>query len=258
MSFSLCLNHTPWVPERVKALLEMAPELKASPDGTRTLLHDTDYRGEPWQESGKLKWMRAQWDWSVAQEVDHHVFMTDDLHLVPGFWKVLGAMVQAQPNVPMGLLANHPRARAVLDTGDHWYLTNSWLTGPAYVLPHELLVNFMAWWEKMPDHPHTDVGTKSHENDDSNLNLYVSHANLCAWHPLPGIVEHRVDLASTVGHGDRYSRERISWRYTREAFDIDGRVVWESTPRSTDSTLLDRLRNPGYWYDGGPLLPVGE
>jgi hypothetical protein len=116
----------------------------------------------------------------------------------------------------------------------------------------------MAWFEKMPDHPHTQVGTKSYQNDDSNLNEFFSSAGIVTWHPLPGIIEHRVDLSSTVGHGDRYSRERVSWRYTREVHDTPTGFSWESKPRDTDAMALERLCNPGYWYAAGPLLSVGE
>ncbi len=187
MSFSLCINHTPWVPERAECLREMFATLRPLPPGTPLFVHDTDYRGESWQGGGKLKWMRAQWDWSVAQKVDHHIFLTDDLHIMPGFWDALTAMVYAAPDHPIGLLSNHPEAPRLAREGQHWYRTNSWLTGPGYVLPHELLVGFLEWFDKMPDHPHTTPGTKSYQNDDSNINEYVSVIGGYTLHTLPGI-----------------------------------------------------------------------
>ena len=62
------------------------------------------------------------------------------------------------------------------------------------------------------------IGPKSW-NDDTAINGWVTHYGPGeTWHPLPTIIEHDSDgaLPSTVGHGDEFSRERISWRRYRD------------------------------------------
>lgn len=253
MTLSLCINHTPWVPERVEALTEMLGELLPLPPCTKYYLHNIDYRGWDWQNGGKLLWMLAQWQWSVAQPVDHHVFLTDDLHIMPGFWNAVHAMLSQSADAPVGLLSNHPEIPSL--TGFHWYRTNSWLTGPGYILPHKFLVGFLEWFAKMPDHPHTTPGTKSYQNDDSNINLYVSHLGSYTLHPLPTVIEHRHDLASTVGHGDKFSRERLSWRARRWTEEANGGFEWKEDL----SEIVRALNEPGWWIgpETSPLLRVG-
>lgn len=254
MSFSLCINHTPWIPARVEALAAMSREIGGRV-GVPTFIHDTDYRGEDWQGGGKLKWMQAQWNWSVAQkDCAWHIFLTDDLHIMPRFWSALSAMCSQAENLPIGLLSNHPGIPDL--RGFHWYRTSSWITGPGYVLPHAFLVGFLEWFNKMPDHPHTKVGTKSYQNDDSNINEYISSIGGCAIHPLPTIIEHRHDLPSTVGHGDKFSRERLSWRAKRWTEDTgNGGFEWKEEVTET----VRALGEPSWWVGAStaPMMRVG-
>lgn len=254
-TFSLVVNHAPWKPERVQAkgcmLLELLPLSRRVP----FFLHDTDYRGRDWQDDGKVAWALAQWRWSAKQATTHHVFLTDDLALAPRWWEVLGAMVEAAPASPIGLLSNHPRAPDLIVEGWKWYATNSWLVGPAYVLPHELLVAFLAWFEALPDGPHTVKGTKAYANDDSSINEWITvHGPGRTLHPLPTIIEHRTDLESTVGHGDEYSRERVSWR--RVGFLDEHEFVLTHEQQLDD---VEQMAHAEWWNEKGgaqaaPLL----
>lgn len=71
--------------------------------------------------------------------------MTDDV--CPRFWRVLEAMVAAAPDRVLGLLSNHPRGPELAMAGARWYRTNSWVVGPAYVVPHAHMVALSAWEE---------------------------------------------------------------------------------------------------------------
>lgn len=218
-------------------------------------LHDTDYRDLDWQDEGKVRWALAQWKWALAQDATHHLFMTDDLDIMPEhFWKALGAMVAQKPDVPIGLLSNHPRAPELYLNGHQWYRTNSWLVGPAYVLPHELLAEFVADFERKPWGSHTTVGTQQWANDDSSINEWITKTGRECWHPLPTIIEHRHDIASTTGHGDKYSRERISWRDVRACTvdDKTGSIVWHTAPLDDRPGFRLPLKGP----ELAPLLPL--
>lgn len=264
---SLVVNHTPWIPERVSALEHMRFQLTLGLDGLALgdwdddterypvigpwMLNDTDYRGTEWQQS-KVKWALDQWHRALDTKASHHLFMTDDLYIAPQFWNVLNAMLLAQPDKAIGLLSNHPQGPELVAKGIHWYRCNSWIVGPAYVLPRALLERFVAWFEKLPDGPHTVEGTKAYRNDDSSLNEWITrHGPGESWHPLPTIVEHRRDLASVVGHGDQFSHERVSWREMRAYVAGNGWTDW------TCAFDLDAMTNPEWWKTDAPMLGVG-
>lgn len=259
---AICINHTPWRPERVMALGAMLRELgiglshrhTASIDRMPFLLNDVDYRARDWQDA-KVEWALTQWRWAAQHtETDGHcLFMTDDLHLAPGFLNILGAMIEAHPDTPIGLLSNHPEGPAhFLQSGFHGYRTNSWLVGPAYVLPRRCLVDFLAWFSALPDG--RAPGCKGYANDDSSINEWVTKVGRTTWHPIPTIIEHRADLASTVGHGDRYSRERLSWRARRYIDELgSGDFAWAFEPQFLS---LARMTFPDFWSNDGPLLAL--
>lgn len=258
-TFSLVVNHTPWRPERVAALGSMYDELLTATlkrPGNPTLIHDVDHRGRDWQGGAKLDWQITQWTWARAQLTTHHVFLTDDLHLAPCFWRILSAMVEAHPATPIGLLANHPRAVETYDAGHHGYRTASWLVGPAYVIPHEMMAPFLGWFLAQPN---DRLRGPQSWNDDNAWNEFIATQwRGTTWHPLPTIVEHRGDLASTVGHGDRYSRERISWRWRRRIQDDGERWAWASTPWEPEEGTFAAMARPDFWAGDAPLLPVGD
>lgn len=243
-TFSLVINHTPWIPERVKCLDEMLKALNPTGDSGPTFINDADYRGTEWQQT-KVKWALDQWRWAAQHDATHHVFMTDDLFIHPRFWDALQGMTANVPDCPIGLLSNHPNAIEWYTAGHRWYMTRSWLVGPAYVLPHEFLLRFLPWFEAKPDGSHEIRGTKAWANDDSSINEFVSFENGKTFHPLPTIIEHRNDIGSTVGHGDRHSRERLSWRFARWVEDRGrGEFDWHSASIATDA---NQLATPEYW-----------
>lgn len=257
MTFSLVINHTNWVPERVDAINDMIAVLTpAYPDTvsplSRFMINGTDYRGTDWQVS-KVKWALDQWRWSAKQDVTHHVFMTDDLHIAPRFWDILSAMVASTGEAPIGLLSNHPQAPNLTT---HWYKTNSWIVGPAYVLTHGFLLRFLPWFEALPDGPHTTQGTKGWANDDSSINEFVTQSGTYSLHPLPTVVEHRGDIDSTVGHGDIHSRERLSWRTRRWTEGDYDSFVWKEEPAPAD---IDAMCTEAFWTgaDNAPMMKVG-
>jgi len=253
--FSLVVNHTPWRPERVAALRAM--RASGLLDVRRFLINDRDWRGTDWQDS-KVQWALDQWEYSLGwKDATHHVFVTDDLNLAPGFWGLLEEMVLARPEAILGLLSNHPRAPELAAAGVHWYRTNSWIVGPAYVVPRLHLMKFVPWFRSLPDG--RAPGAKGYANDDSTLNEWVSRFGPGeAWHPVPTIIEHRGDLESTVGHGDEYSRERVSWRSVQTAAVKGDRITW--TTEAVDR--LEEMNRPDFWAvrdvdRDAPMLRVG-
>lgn len=231
-AISLCMNHTPWRPERVEALRRMLLELVPLSRGVPFFLHDTDYRDEGRRDAEvpgnpKPRWVDfslAQWRWSASQSVSHHLFMTDDLKLAPHFWELLEGMIAAAPRSILGLLSNHPSAPHLYVQGLSWYRTNAWVVGPCYVVPHEHMVRFLPWAES-----YRGAAAGMGWSDDSTLNEWITfHGPGEAWHPIPTIISHDRGLLSTwahTGHGDDFSHERINWQ---QIHDELGPHSWEN------------------------------
>jgi len=258
------VNHTPWRPERVASLALMLPQL-----GDAMSPNTYDMRGRPFYHA-KVDWIRVQWEWALKTDATHHLFMSDDLHLAPSFVRIVEAMVVAVPDKPIGLLSNHPRAPAVAAAGQRWYRTNSWLVGPAYVLPRACLEGVYKWHSSLPRTAPEDsatVGQSSPEwadywNDDSAVNEWVTRQGPGeTWHPVPAPIEHRGDLESTIGHGDKYSRERYSWRQMQHpVVGADGVIHWETHAHAVVYST-DEMARPSYWAADvtcAPMLPTGE
>lgn len=256
-TFSLAIYHRNDNPKRVRSLrdtlIDLAPLAHSVP--TRVFDERATDTWDKWQHSLHP----TVWQWALdvengttGQQASHHVFMTDDLHVAPGFWKILGAMTEAQPGAILGLLSNHPAGPRLAAAGKRWYRCNSWIVGPAYVVPREHLARFLPWYRVWIER----VAKKSDYGDDSSLNEWISkwgpHES---WHPLPTIIEHRSDLESTWQAGDCFSRERVSWRAHRYApLRESYQGLWTTEERRYD---LDAMQRAEFWYGSGPMLNVG-
>ena len=175
-------------------------------------VHDIDYRhGGPSGKDQPVDFTLNQWRWCAAQSVTHHVLMTDDVETCPKFWRVLEAIVTVRPFSVIGLLSNHPDAPRLRTEGVRWYRTNSWVVGPAYVVPNLMMVRLLAWAEQRGAAGSVD---KLGWSDDSELNEWIHHAGPReAWHPIPTPISHLETLSTWghTGHGDEYSHERVRW-----------------------------------------------
>lgn len=243
ISFSTCINHTPFRPERVRSLKSMKAALTWSLRAP-TFINDKDYRGTEWQVS-KVEWFLTQLRWAADQKTSHAFFMTDDLHIAPRFWEIATRMVEHVPDRPIGFLSNAPRGPELVAKGAHWYRSNSWAVGPCMLFPTPMVREFLRYYEAL------SFEQQAYANDDSSWNSWITeHGPGETYHPLPTIIEHRADLASTVGHGDQYSRERVSWREMRVFKD-----GWQSWGCAFD---VDALCSAEWWQTEAPMLAVGE
>jgi hypothetical protein len=264
VSISVCVLHNPRHLDRVACLEEMSYGLFHA-----DAMHIVDRikpEGEDWHRF-KVTLFDEAWRWSLEEtDCTHHLFLTDDLYLAPRFLACLRAMVDARPHDVIGLLANHPRAIELYDAGERWYRTSSWVVGPAYLMPRAHLRRFHRWWSDIPRAPEGVASNqyppgrwREYWNDDCAINEWVMrHGPGTAYHPLPTIVEHRGDLPSTCGHGDKTSRQRVSWR--QKQWWVDDATVpsgWRWTSTLLDRSDVSRMVDPVYWSAGAaPLLLV--
>jgi hypothetical protein len=259
-TFSVGVLHTSWHAERIAALDMMLKDLQDSKTrASRVLLSIFDERRPPdvsWAEF-KTRIAARQWATALDTGASHHIFLTDDLRICPWFWPALHAMVSARPKTPIGLLSNHPRGPSLFAGGVHGYRTNSWIVGPAYVVPHEKLSRFLGWYLALPDTE--DPKGRRWFNDDSALNEWITYfGGGETWHPLPTIIEHRADIDSTVGHGDRFSRERLSWRELRGIREKRETGDWEWETIRGEFASPAEMGDRRFWAGDAPMLPVGD
>jgi hypothetical protein len=243
MTFSLVVNHAPWAKDREKK----AEELLDASGADNVMFHCTDYRdGGPNPKGQPVDFTLNQWRWSARQQVDHHVFMTDDLKLALHFWEILAAMVESAPSRILGLLSNHPYAPTLAEKGVRWYRTNSWVVGPCYVVPHEHMTRLLPWAEARGSAGSVD---KLGWSDDSELNEWITRKGPGeAFHPIPTPIEHMRTLSTWehTGHGDDYSHERVSWRKF---------IYWSSDyPSAPDLETV--MTSPSFWrgVEAAPML----
>lgn len=229
--FSLSIDHTPWKPERVECLAEMLRELKPAPGPV--WIHDTDYRGRPWEEV-KEQWALSKWRWHLSTDATHHVMMSDDLSIMPGFWRAVEGMVAAAPDSAIGCMSNHPDGPSLMAKGIHWYRCCAWLVGPCIIMPRTLLAPFVDWYPRFMATLHE--GPNEHEkgfyHDDSSINEWLGRLGRTSIHPLPAPIEHRLEIGRShdANPFPAYAAESVSWRAVNPADMTDPK--WWANPSS--------------------------
>jgi hypothetical protein len=245
-TFSLSIDHTPWIPARRERLARMLLDLLPLSNRIPYLLHDTDYRGKPWADV-KHEWALAKWRWHLQQDVTHCILLSDDLAIMPHFWEVVGSMVEACPASPIGLMSNHPDGPKLFDAGHSWYACSAWLVGPGIIFPRDLLARFVAWYEdwyfKLPT-GHDLYGYREWFHDDSSMNEWITRElEGCSVHPLPSPIEHQLGIGRShdAAPFPEHAAEWISWR--RIWHENPGRALFSELPKDT----IAAMRTKGWW-----------
>jgi hypothetical protein len=253
MTFSLSIDHTPWIQARRENLARMLLDLLPLSSRVPYFNHDTKYEGK-WVDV-KHEWAIAKWRWHIGQDVTHCIMLSDDLAIAPHFWDIVSGMVDAAPHDAIGLMSNHPKGPSLLADGTHWYRCNSWLVGPGIIMPRNMLVQFVAWYESWYFTLPTgrDVqGYRDWYHDDSSVNEWLTRVGRWSLHPLPAPIEHQLSLGRShdAAPFPKYAAESISWK--RE---------WHDNPRTFSELprdVAEGMRAPEWWAKAGdaPMLEV--
>ena len=227
ISLALGLPHTPWVPERVASFVRLRESLGVSAGPSSVPWPSADVRVFDERASNKV-WPRRMWGWGLETSATHFVTLQDDTRVAPCFWPALRAMIEAKPDVPIGLSAVHPMGPEQARQGHRWYRTSSWLVGWAYVLPRAILAEFVQFVDDYPD-------AVAATNEDQLLNEWIHRTGRETWHPVPTIVDHDTSVASTYANDDHAHRQAT--------------VTWHGYPEAA-------LSSADYWRAGGRLLPL--
>jgi hypothetical protein len=223
-TFALALPHCPWIPERVRSHGDLLSQLGIHEhddltdaegygecSGDKPIDHGMcctndgpDYL-EFFQdrESNKV-WPRKMWGWGLETKASHLLQLQDDVLVAPNFWPALRAMVAAVPEAVIALSAVHPVGPEIARQGHRWYRTET-VVGWAYVIPHIILVEFLAWVDANPEL----VATL---NEDDLLSRYLQVSGRMAWTPCPTICDHDVSIASTYQNDSHtHRRATVTW-----------------------------------------------
>lgn len=193
--FALAIPHTPWVPARVESMARLVntlrDDLPRSLKGTRKVF---DEKNANWEWSEKL------WKWATEQDgpqfrCTHLVQLQDDVIPHGRFFELLEGMIAEVPNEVVCLETIHPAAPALASQGIPWMTTNDAMVGVGYVVPLDVLRDFLKWRE-------TELrpGAIQAINEDTLLAVFCVATGRRIFSPIPTIIDHDVSIASTYGN----------------------------------------------------------
>jgi hypothetical protein len=143
-------------------------------------------------------WSERQWLATIRSGVTHGLFLNDDLFLCDHFAETLARVVEARPNDVISLYCSDERARHIVG---RWYTSREGLIGNAYVVPIQVLCEFLAFRKR--DLVESCVETLT---EDQQLNLFCMATGRKVWHTRPSLVEHDVSIASCYGNEGNAAR----------------------------------------------------
>jgi hypothetical protein len=199
VTFALAIPHTPWVPARVESHERLRRALAVNvPSGGVVTRDFTD-------RAANYVWSEQMWKWAVETKATHFLQLQDDVLVAPNFWQALCAMVSAIPDKIVGLESVHPRSQSI---PGHWYTTSEGLIGVGYVLPMTALRSFLKWRSSM-----LCKGAIESITEDTLLCLWALVTGQRVWHPVPTIIDHDIEIASTYGN-DHHTHRRplVTWK----------------------------------------------
>lgn len=219
-----------WAPGRDESLALLLGDLgaatneypPASQGGADILVHDN--------RSTRHEWSAVCWAWGVSRETcSHFMLLQDDVRVAPNFWPALRAMLLALPGEVICLQSVHQAAPALCSEDVRWYTTIDGMLGPAYVLPRAVLAEFMAWRaERLTGRP-----DEFPEGEDTLLGLFCMVTRRRIWSPIPTIVDHPGEVASTFGHNARARQRPL--------------VRWDMAQYFGNAWTAEDLEAPGFW-----------
>jgi hypothetical protein len=197
-TFCLAIPHTPWIVARVKSLQRLLEQLGSRPEHYR----EFSDREPNWSWAGKM------WEWAAETGATYFLQLQDDVIASPNFWSSIAAMVRSVPDQIIGLESVHPEAHSTRARGDCWYTTSDGLIGVGYVVPAALLRRFLYWRSSR-----LCKGAIVSISEDTLLCTYALAEGYRIWHPVPTIIDHDTEIASTYGN-DHHSHRRptVTWR----------------------------------------------
>jgi hypothetical protein len=200
IKFALSITHCPWIEKRVQSMARLRETLAIYAPTVHDPYHEETQRAPWWV------WADSQWRWGAAQEHSTHVvYLQDDAKAAPFFWKALHALVAARPNEIISLHCIHLASMTLARQGVRWCSTADGLIGLGYVLPVDVLREFMTWRLEA-----LRPGGAQEFAEDSQLNIFALSTGRRIFHPIPTIIDHDLTITST-NQAQTAGRPRVVW-----------------------------------------------
>jgi hypothetical protein len=237
---ALAIIHARHRPERAPLLERLLDQLTLNYEDSRgwpTLrawyVEDTKAKHWVWQAKTLDFFDRAMPDY-----VTHALTLQDDVTTVPNFWPWLDALLRGRPNDVICLDCAHPAARQVFIDGKPGYTSADCMVGIGHVLPVEIARDFRRWRLEEVKQDFLEW-----QSEDVLLGLFCMARQLRIFSPVPCIIDHDLEVASTNGYeGHLYRRPQVTWREL------------ERLNESVVKAL--RLEDPAWWAQ--PVDHVGR
>jgi hypothetical protein len=244
VKISLAVSHTPWRPERVKSLGRLLLGVD---------LEDCCAYREFTEKCHFSEWSAAMWNWSVATDATHCLFLQDDVRVAPEFMKILRSIITAVPDQIIGLEAVHPWGPFLAnpEVSCRWYSTLDGIIGVGYVVPKQTLINFLFWRLNA-----LQPGALKSVTEDSLIGLYSSERNMRIYHPCPTIIDHDLSMQSNfaaLGNDSHPCRRpSVTWHdpFWEGKLDMKDPTFW--LPENPIMGSEGRVPHLGRFYESTP------
>lgn len=246
MTVALAIPHAPWVQGRIASLERLKRGLGV-PAGLAAQLLECKIFDERAHWS---VWSEALWTWGAKRGADHLLQLQDDVIPAPDFWPALFAMLEAVPDQIISLHGGHPAFRSLARDGHRW-ATSQWMAGVGYVLPSPALRAFLDWRNGQNE------GFLYQTHEDDLIGAWCAATDRRVWHPLPTIIDHDTDLASTYGAlgNDQHMHRRptVTWQ-GYAAHELCDPTWWAVTD---DPPVVSNPFTQGCWMCGNEPSAIG-
>jgi hypothetical protein len=238
-TFALSIPHTPWIPERVASFDRLQ----------RLLANRPQYYREFTEREPNWSWAQKLWTWGLETGASHLVQLQDDVIVDSEFWPNLRAMVEAVPDQIIGLESVHPISRSIYEAGGCWYTTNDGLIGVGYVMPHDALIEFEAWRSNR-----LRPGAAQAMSEDTLIDVFCMSTGRKVWHPVPTIIDHDTEIASTYGNDKHTNRRPLVTTVRGAGWEqcLVGRL--DGLPHCNHYKVKENVPNLGRFYVMTPGL----
>jgi glycosyltransferase involved in cell wall biosynthesis len=188
--FLVAVTHAAYRPERVACLERMRELLPNTP-----LVVFESKTPEPCSV-----WARRLWTW-MAEQTRPVLVLQDDINLAPNFLAAVTALIKSAPGNFLNLHEQGPDVKRQADRGERWTASH-YPTGPAYIVPNARVAR--SWLTLWDDNKIL--------REDELIALWLQRSKTIAYGCLPALVQHRVDIPSTIGNDTSPHRQTsVPW-----------------------------------------------
>ncbi len=201
MKLAVGISVCGWVPERVARAEKLRDEL----GGLGVIVSKSETK-----EHASVWWPRLVKRLLEVQDADAYVFLNDDIELAPHLLESVEWALEVSGQGILSLHTSAPGAEQVQGSFCRCY----WLTGPGYVIRRDWLLEYMRWYEALPEK------LRGFGNEDDKLTVYCYMRRQPIWQTIPALVKHDTSFATVIEEhrNHEFRTTNVPWK------DREGRI----------------------------------